>query len=157
MRSKASDVVASFLCVRPTNYTFHSVEVDADRHVTSIRDVRDSDIWINGGYFVLRREIFEYMNPGDELVHEPFERLIDERRLLAYRYEGFWAPMDTLKDKQDLETLAESGAPPWALWEQTPDDVGTNGGRHRVGPARRAAHPVAVGATSARQREPEGH
>ncbi len=115
--------IANFLCVPPRSYTFHTVEVGPDQGVRSIRDINRSDIWINGGYFVLRTEIFDYMNPGEELVHEPFQRLIDAGQLLAHRYDGFWAPMDTLKDRQLLEQLAETGNPPWAVW---------NGDRHAV-------------------------
>lgn len=118
-----SGKTASFLCVRPRNYTFHTVRADADGHVTSIRDINESDIWINGGYFILRSDIFDHMQPGEELVHEPFQRLIDKGLLLMHRYEGFWAPMDTLKDRQNLELLAESGAPPWAVWERSAADA----------------------------------
>lgn len=110
--------IANFLCVPPRSYTFHTVEVGPDQNVRSIRDINRSDIWINGGYFVLRTEIFDYMNPGEELVHEPFQRLIDAGQLLAHRYEGFWAPMDTLKDRQLLEQLAGAGNPPWAVWDR---------------------------------------
>ena len=69
--------------------------------------------WINGGFFVFRREIFDDISPGEELVDEPFARLIERGELLAYRYDGFWEPMDTLKDKQRLDALRESGKPPW--------------------------------------------
>jgi glucose-1-phosphate cytidylyltransferase len=117
---RRSGKVATFLSVRPVNYSFHTVHALPDGRVEAIRDVVGSDIWINGGYFVLRRDIFDYMQPGEELVHEPFTRLIGRDLLLTHRYEGFWAPMDTLKDRQTLETLAEGGAPPWAVWERTP-------------------------------------
>jgi glucose-1-phosphate cytidylyltransferase len=113
---RRGDAVANFLCVRPTNYTFHTVQLGGDKRVRSIRDIHGSDIWINGGFFVLRPEVFEHMRPGEELVHEPFQRLIAMNRLIAHRYEGFWAPMDTLKDRQTLQMLAESGTPPWAVW-----------------------------------------
>ena len=71
---------------------------------------------MNGGYFVLRREIFDYIGEREELVEEPFQRLIAEGQLLGYRYEGFWMPMDTFKDQQTLEALYQSGRPPWAVW-----------------------------------------
>ena len=114
---RASDKVANFLCVRPRSYTFHTVRAEPDGNVTSIRDINDSDIWINGGYFVLRSDVFDFMEPGEELVHEPFQRLIERNLLQMHKYEGFWAPMDTLKDRSTLELLAEAGAPPWAVWE----------------------------------------
>lgn len=121
---RRSNKIASFLAVRPRSYTFHTVSADAHGGVTSIRDINESDIWINGGYFVLRSDIFDYMEPGEELVHEPFQRLIDQGLLLTHRYEGFWAPMDTLKDRQTLELLVEEGAPPWAVWENGPSADG---------------------------------
>ncbi|MDQ6948847.1 MAG: glucose-1-phosphate cytidylyltransferase, partial [Actinomycetota bacterium] len=71
---------------------------------------------INGGYFIFRRAIFDYMREGEELVEEPFQRLIADRQLMAYRYDGFWAAMDTFKDRQQLEALHQSGRPPWTVW-----------------------------------------
>lgn len=109
------DATASFLCVRP-RYSVHVVSVGSDSTVQNVVDIVNSDVWVNGGYFVFRNDIFDYINPGDDLVYEPFQRLIDDQRLIAYRYEGFWAPMDTLKEKQQLETLAESGNAPWRVW-----------------------------------------
>jgi glucose-1-phosphate cytidylyltransferase len=108
--------VASFLCVRP-NYTFHLVELDAENRVQGVHETTKSDIWINGGYFVFRHDIFDYIEPGEDLVEAPFQRLIERGELVAHRYEGFWEPMDTLKDKQKLETLLESGGGPWCVWE----------------------------------------
>jgi glucose-1-phosphate cytidylyltransferase len=114
------DKVASFLCVRPGSYSFHTVAIDQERLVRGIRDVTRSDFWINGGFFVFRNDLFSYMRDGEDLVEEPFKRLIDAEQLLAYPYEGFWAPMDTLKDKQNLEALVERGRPPWVVWEDGP-------------------------------------
>ena len=111
------DKVAAFVAVRPT-YTFHVVSADEDGVVERIDDVRVSDIWINGGYMILRKEIFDYLGEGEELVQEPFQRLIKQDLLLTYRYQGFWAPMDTLKDQQDLESQYESGNPAWAVWQR---------------------------------------
>ncbi len=114
---RASDNVASFLCVRPSQ-SFHLVNLDGDDHVESIRHVSQSDVWINGGYFVLRREIFDYMEEGDELVEKPFERLIAEKRLAAYRWDGFFVCMDTFKERQMLEDLYVRGEAPWTVWEK---------------------------------------
>jgi glucose-1-phosphate cytidylyltransferase len=107
---------ASFLCVRPKSYSFHTVRLSDGDLVRGIEDVTRADIWINGGFFIFRPEIFDYMNEGEELVEEPFQRLIESEELTAHRYEGFWAPMDTLKDKHNLEILAASGRPPWEVW-----------------------------------------
>jgi glucose-1-phosphate cytidylyltransferase len=116
------DKTAVFLCVRPRSYSFHTVSLTDGQIVNGIQDVTQSDIWINGGFFVFKREIFDYIGEGEELVEEPFRRLIEREQLLAYPYEGFWAPMDTLKDKHNLEALAETGRPPWEVWEpENPD------------------------------------
>ena len=110
------DVTASFLAVRP-NYSFHVVSMGDDGRVHEMRDVMGSDIWINGGYFILRREFLDELRPGEDLVEEPLQRLLARGQVLAHRHDGFWAPMDTLKDQQWLENLHESGAAPWQLWE----------------------------------------
>ena len=75
--------------------------------------VRSSEIWINGGYFIFRNAIFDYIRDGEELVLEPFNRLIEDGRLMAYKYEGFWRAMDTLRDRQVLEEMVERGETPW--------------------------------------------
>jgi len=120
-RVKETGATASFLAVRP-NYNFHTVSMDDAGIVDGIEDVMESDVWINGGYFVLRSELLDGLRPGEELVEEPFRRLLADRRLLAQRHEGFWAPMDTLKDKQRLESLHDSGRAPWEVWTIGRDD-----------------------------------
>lgn len=112
-RLRSAGKTAMFLSVRPL-LGLHVVEAGADGVVTSVEDIQQASVWINGGFFVFRRDVLEYVNPGEELVDEPFRRLIDKSELLAYPYEGFWEPMDTLKDKQRLDALAESGRAPWA-------------------------------------------
>ncbi len=112
---RSSDV-ASFLSVRPP-YPFHLISQRDDGSVSAIESVERSGLRINGGYFMLRRAIFDYMEEGDELVVEPFRRLIRQERLRACPYDGFWAPMDTLRERQRLENLAEAGRPPWAVWQ----------------------------------------
>jgi glucose-1-phosphate cytidylyltransferase len=110
------DKTATFLCVRP-NYTFDVVRTGDAGRVEGIYDIAQTGIWINGGYFVFRKSIFDYIQPGEELVGEPFRRLIATDQLLAYPYEGFWSPMDTLKDKERLEALVSPTACPWSVWE----------------------------------------
>jgi glucose-1-phosphate cytidylyltransferase len=112
---RSRDAVAAFLLVRPT-HSFHVANVDGSNLVTGITHIAEAGLRINGGFFIFRPEIFDYIHRGEELVEEPFQRLIEERRLIAYPYDGFWAPMDTLKDYQTLETLSEGGRPPWAIW-----------------------------------------
>jgi glucose-1-phosphate cytidylyltransferase len=109
--------VGAFLSV-PANYPFHIVRQREDGLVSSFQDVKRSDIWINGGYFIFRPSIFDYLGEGEELVEEPFQRLITDKMLITYPYKGFWAPMDTLKDREMLEDLNERGSPPWAVWER---------------------------------------
>ena len=87
--------MGSFMCVRP-HLSLHTVYLGEDDVVKDIRSIA-SDILINGGYFVFRRDIFEHLGPGEELVEQPFQRLIKERLLLGQRYGGFWATMDTFK------------------------------------------------------------
>jgi glucose-1-phosphate cytidylyltransferase len=114
---KASGRAGSFLCVRP-NYTFHLVEFDEGGAIAGLRESTNSDLWINGGYFVFRNDVFDYIGEGEDLVEQPFQRMIERDNLVAYRYDGFWAPMDTLKDKQKLESLLERGNGPWRVWEE---------------------------------------
>jgi glucose-1-phosphate cytidylyltransferase len=97
--------------------SYHLVSVEGDGKVKSIRHVKDCGMRINGGYFVLRPEIFEWMRPGEELVQEPFQRLAAAGKLLSYSYDGFWACMDTFKDKQMLEDLYTRGHVPWEVWK----------------------------------------
>jgi glucose-1-phosphate cytidylyltransferase len=113
-RFKKSGKIACFLAVRPA-LTFHLADIDSEGRVQEFRSSDQADIWINGGYFILRREIFNYMNPGEELVVEPFSRLMEEDQLLAFKHEGFWRAMDTLKDRQILEDMVEKGRMPWRV------------------------------------------
>ena len=113
-RFRRSDKVACFLAVRPP-LTYHLADIDADGRVREFRASDRSEIWINGGYFLLRREIFDYMRQGEELVINPFQRLIEAGLLSAYKYEGFWRAMDTLRDRQILEDMIEQGKMPWRM------------------------------------------
>jgi glucose-1-phosphate cytidylyltransferase len=118
----AGDAVGSFLCVRPSTYTFHLVRLRDDRRVAAIEDIGKSNLWINGGYFIFRPELFDRLGPGEELVEQPFARLIEAGLLRGDPYDGFWAPLDTHKDLQMLEAAYESGRPPWALWQADGED-----------------------------------
>jgi glucose-1-phosphate cytidylyltransferase len=112
-----SECVGSMLCV-PAPHTFHIVNIGARARVSKMEHVGESVVRVNGGFFVFRREIFDYMRPGEELVHEPFQRLIAENKLLAYAYDGFWANMDTFKDKMKFEDMLAKGDTPWRVWEK---------------------------------------
>jgi glucose-1-phosphate cytidylyltransferase len=113
--ARGQNKVASFLSVRP-NLSYHVVQTGHGGLVTGIKEVTQCGIRINAGFFVLKRDIFKYMQPGDELVIQPFQRLIHEKQLVAFEYNGFFAAMDTFKDKQYLDTLHEDGQPPWEVW-----------------------------------------
>jgi glucose-1-phosphate cytidylyltransferase len=113
---RRSNAIASLLLVQPTA-SFDIVRVAPGGTVARISALTQSDIWINGGFFVLRNEIFRYIHPGDELVRQPFQRLIEKGALLAHKCTGFWQCMDTFKDKQCLEELNQSSAP-WKVWHQ---------------------------------------
>jgi len=109
------DKIASFVSVKVPQ-TFHLVHSDAEGHATKIEHVSDSTVRINGGFFALKQQIFDYLNSGEELVVEAFSRLIERRQLIAYQYEGFWQSMDTFKDKIQLDELVSRGRAPWQVW-----------------------------------------
>ena len=112
--------IASFLNVAP-NLSYHFISVKNGGTVTAIKDIKASNIRINGGYYVFKKEIFDYLDGESELVEQPFQRLIKEGQLTTYRYDGFWASMDTFKDKQLLEDMYSSGNVPWQVWKtETP-------------------------------------
>lgn len=115
-RFRESQAIASFLSVRPSQ-SFHAVHADDEGLVTAIEPVSASDYWINGGFFCLRREIFNYIQPGEELVEQPFKRLLAERKLTTLKYEGYWAAMDTFKDKITLDRMEARGDCPWMVWK----------------------------------------
>lgn len=107
--------IASFVAVHPAQ-TFHVADIGPSGKVRSLSAVDDAELWVNGGFFVLHCDVFDHMEPGEDLVIEPFERLIKAEQLYAYKYDGgFWV-MDTFKDYMELEDLHSSGSPPWEVW-----------------------------------------
>jgi glucose-1-phosphate cytidylyltransferase len=106
----------AFLAVRPPQ-SYHVAMVDGEENVVSLGPIASADLWLNAGYFVFRNEIFDYIEEGEDLVSEPFHRLIADGQLYAHRFDGFWSPMDTFKEKQYLDSLYEAGPAPWALWK----------------------------------------
>lgn len=121
--ARATGAVATFLATRPS-HSFHVADLRPDGAVAGIRDVKSTDLWINGGFFVLKREIFEVMGEGEELVIEPFQRLIARNLLAACRYEGFWRAVDTFKDLTEMEALLAAGPGPWEVWRHPPQPAG---------------------------------
>jgi glucose-1-phosphate cytidylyltransferase len=107
--------LATFLAVKPTQ-SFHVVTINDQQEVTAINSMEESDIWINGGYFIFRKGIFDFINEGEELIKEPFRRLIQKKLIMSFRHRGFWVAMDTFKDKQFLDDLVSRGNAPWQVW-----------------------------------------
>jgi glucose-1-phosphate cytidylyltransferase len=107
--------IATLVAVKP-RHSFHVVSVKDHGEVSEIQHLTQADIWINGGYFAFRKEIFDYIEKDEELVNEPFQRLAEKGELISYRHNGFWAGMDTFKDKMDFEELYQKGNPPWQVW-----------------------------------------
>jgi len=113
---KKQNKVACFVGVNPTA-SFHVASLESDGVVREIGHIGRSRTRINGGYFIFRKEIFNYIKEGEDLVEAPFHRLISEKQLVAYPYDGFWACMDTFKEKQHLEDLHAAGLAPWQVWD----------------------------------------
>ncbi len=113
---KKSGKIACFVCVKPSQ-SFSVVSLGEGACVEKIEFVRNTDFIINGGYFVFRKEIFEYIKEGEELVVEPFQRLINENKLIGYKYDKFWYCMDTFKEQQELNDMFDRGGAPWQVWK----------------------------------------
>jgi glucose-1-phosphate cytidylyltransferase len=112
-----SQAIAKFVAVKPTT-SFHIVEMEESGPVHRVQELSNAGIWMNGGFFAFRKEIFDYIGKGEEIIAEPFQRLIDEKRLIAQKHDGFWMSMDTFKDKQLLDDLYSRGRAPWELWKR---------------------------------------
>ena len=108
--------IASFVSVKPT-HSFHVVSLHDNGIVKDIQHLSRSGIWINGGYFIFKKDIFKYIRGEEELVDEPFQRLMEEGQLITYKYNGFWVSMDTFKDKQLLDDMYAKGNAPWEVWK----------------------------------------
>jgi glucose-1-phosphate cytidylyltransferase len=102
-----------FLSVRP-RLSYHVVDADEEGNVRSIDLMSSADVRINGGFFVFRSRIFDEVSPGSDIMEVAGE-LSRKQEILAYRYDGFWAPMDTMKDKQDLDAIVDNGRMPWLV------------------------------------------
>ncbi len=115
--AEQEDKVASFVAYQPTQ-SFHVVKKQDNGIVQSISHIGSAGLFINAGFFVFRREIFDHMEWGDELVNEPFQRLIAQKKLVSWEHNGFWASMDTYKDKQVLDDAYAKGDAPWEVWRE---------------------------------------
>lgn len=127
-----NDVVAEFhksgaaasMMVVPPESSFHYVDISDTGEVKNIALLSDLAVWVNGGYFVLSNEIFDYIPPGGDLVADGCETLAGEGRLFGYRYPGFWKAADTFKERADLDAGYHRGDRPWMVWEQEPTTIG---------------------------------
>ncbi len=115
-RARDTDAVATCIAVKP-RASFHLLGLESDGAVRNIEPIIDAPLWINGGYFTFKPEIFDWMRPGEDLVEEPFHRLAAKRQLNAFVHDGFWACLDTFKDRQLLEEMDRDGQAPWQLWK----------------------------------------
>jgi glucose-1-phosphate cytidylyltransferase len=111
---------AAFVCAPPSQ-TFHVVDLGDDNRVAAIQPVRETGLLVNCGFFVFRPTIFDHIREGEELVSEPFARLIANNELMGYRYDRFWA-MDTFKEQQELSDLCARGEAPWEVWKKAKSD-----------------------------------
>ena len=120
---RAHGRIATVTAVRPPA-RFGGLTLVGDAVANFSEKPQTDEGWINGGFFVFEPAIFDYID-GDEAIleREPLERLAQDQQLIAYRHEGFWQPMDTLREKQLLESLWTSGKAPWKTWET---DSGTS-------------------------------
>jgi glucose-1-phosphate cytidylyltransferase len=109
------DKIGGFMSVRPPQ-TFHMVTTSDGGRVESLLPVTEADLWVNGGFFCLKQEIFDYLDEGDELVVETFQKLIQKDQLVTYKNPGFFACMDTFKEYQMLGDLLARGRAPWEVW-----------------------------------------
>jgi len=98
---------------------FGSLLIDDKNRVVSFKEKPKGDgSWINAGFFVCQSEVLDYINNGDSTIfeREPLENLANDKQLVTYKHNGFWKPMDTLRDKTQLEDMIANGTAPWIKW-----------------------------------------
>ncbi len=108
---------ATMTSVQPSG-RFGAMNIDGNSAVVSFQEKPKGDgSWINGGFFMLEPHVIDYIK-SDETIweREPLENLVKDHQLMAYKHNGFWQPMDTLRDKNQLENLWKSGNAPWKVW-----------------------------------------
>ncbi len=116
--AKGHGKIATFVAAKP-NLSYHVVSFRPDGVVNEIKAIRETSLYINTGFFVFKQDIFRYIGDGEDLVREPFGRLIEEAQLMAYHHKGFYACMDTFKDKQQLDDMYLRNETPWLLWKNS--------------------------------------
>ncbi len=106
--------IATVTAVRQIS-RFGIMALDALGNVTSFREKPHSEDWINGGFFIFKPQIFDYLSPEIVLENEPLQKLTSENQLAAFKHEGFWQPMDTFRESKLLNDLWNSGRAPWRI------------------------------------------
>lgn len=115
---KASNKITTMTAIQLSG-RFGALDIDNNNTIRSFMEKPKGDgSWINGGFFVCEPEVFDYIDEGDDVIFErtPLENLAKDGQLNAYKYSGFWHPMDTLKDKNELTQMWISNTAPWAKW-----------------------------------------
>lgn len=115
--NEKKNITSAFMSYK-SYQSFHFVDKEDDGTVNKISHIGSSSLLINTGYFIFRDDIFDYMEYGDEIVDEPFKRLINKKRLISWEHKGFWMSMDTFKDKKAIDDIYEKGNPPWEVWKK---------------------------------------
>jgi glucose-1-phosphate cytidylyltransferase len=107
--------IATVTAVHPVT-RFGAMEIEPDNKVSRFREKPTSNQWVNGGFFIFDKRIFNYLDDNSVLENEPLEKLVADKELMAYRHEEFWQPMDTYRETQELNGLWESNEAPWRNW-----------------------------------------
>lgn len=115
---KSHGKIATITTTQPSG-RFGALQIDAANCVKSFREKsREDQSWVNAGFMVMNRKVFEYLGDGSEMLEQtPFERLAQDGQMVAYKHRGFWSPMDTLRDKAYLESLWREEQAPWKVWD----------------------------------------
>jgi len=110
--------IATLTTTQPAG-RFGTLRIGTDGRIEQFKEkARKDQSWVNAGFMVLNREVFDYLGDGSEMLEDgPFEALVRRGELAAYRHNGFWAPMDTMREHDDLEALWKSGQAPWKIWQ----------------------------------------
>jgi glucose-1-phosphate cytidylyltransferase len=107
--------MATVTAVKPIS-RFGVLELRNEEQVEEFREKPQADGWINAGFFVFNRKVFDYLNENSTLENEPLSRLAADDQLMAYRHEGFWQPMDTIREFSLLNDMWKTNSAPWKVW-----------------------------------------
>jgi len=118
---KKSGKLMTMTAVQPSG-RFGALNINEHNMITSFKEKPQGDgAWINGGFFVCQPEVMDYIeanNPKEIFERKPLENIAQDKQLNAYKHDGFWRPMDTLRDKLDLEDMWIENKAPWKVWDK---------------------------------------